>query len=626
MTKALVVLSGGQDSATCLAMAIKEHGIENVHAVTFYYGQKHLREILLAQMLVEKWIHEPISESLNKDIELPDGVDWPTYYTEMVASRWHFVDLSFLQAITTTSSLVTPPRRGGMETIIRTTPGPLLSEDIVSLKESWERAEQDTESSIVVQAELPPPGTPNANGDVFPPNAHAELSRQMRGRFTEHISKGTYVGYSMGAKVERDKCTICGCDPLTVIAETHVEVLSGVYPVPPAEPGFLYMSSDSDPRIHDPVCGPAMDAMAQIPIEDVRPKGEPITKLLSAEDEAIIRRMSEEKMISMGVDPKMLEGDTAYATVGAVLDTAVRQELRRDNPQRVVKTHPECVPGEVCNACEIPEDEQPCNSAVGTEVTADNLADLHKNIDTALSEQGYSPSNKGPTIGNQPSSFDSSLPDSFVPGRNLIFLSVAASLAANLGCDEIWTGVCQTDYSGYPDCREGFIGALQLATNAALGGGGASNFIEGFYPEGASLEVEHGNRISFVTPLMHMTKEEEVRALVDLDFHKRSGDRYPFFIDMMRYSHTCYEGQYPPCGKCPACKLRAKGFEDTAGYDPLTHYSEKGVITAHADDPITEYTMTLWYMLEAQLPPHLYPIFENLVQGLPFTRGTTFQG
>lgn len=130
----------------------------------------------------------------------------------------------------------------------------------------------------------------------------------------------------------------------------------------------------------------------------------------------------------------------------------------------------------------------------------------------------------------------SSLPSTFVDGRNLIFLSTAAIYAKNLGIHEIITGVCQTDYSGYPDCRDQFIKSLQKTL---------------------TLSMDYTFKIH--TPLMWLNKAETVKLMQKLGH-----------LDLLAHTHTCYEGKQPPCGKCPACLLRQKGFKEAKIKDPLT--------------------------------------------------------
>ena len=127
------------------------------------------------------------------------------------------------------------------------------------------------------------------------------------------------------------------------------------------------------------------------------------------------------------------------------------------------------------------------------------------------------------------------LPSTFVPGRNLIFLTFAAAFAYQRGIKHLVTGVAQTDYSGYPDCREETIKALQEAISLGME---------------AEFEIH--------IPLMHLSKKKTVLLA------KKVGG-----LAAMADTHTCYEGSRPPCGTCPACELRAKGFDDAGIADPL---------------------------------------------------------
>ena len=129
----------------------------------------------------------------------------------------------------------------------------------------------------------------------------------------------------------------------------------------------------------------------------------------------------------------------------------------------------------------------------------------------------------------------SGLPNTFVPGRNLVFLTFAAAYAWQRGIGHLVTGVAQTDYSGYPDCREGTITALQH-----------------------TLRLGMESDITIHTPLMNLSKKETVELARDLGA-----------LPAMAHTHTCYNGQRPPCGKCPACVLRARGFAEAGEEDPL---------------------------------------------------------
>lgn len=130
---------------------------------------------------------------------------------------------------------------------------------------------------------------------------------------------------------------------------------------------------------------------------------------------------------------------------------------------------------------------------------------------------------------------ETGLPNTFVPGRNLIFLTFAAAFAYQRGIANLVTGVAQTDYSGYPDCRAETMTALQSALRAGM---------------------ESDIRIH--TPLMQLSKQETVELARELGA-----------LPALAMTHTCYNGERPPCGHCPACELRAKGFADAGVTDPL---------------------------------------------------------
>lgn len=128
------------------------------------------------------------------------------------------------------------------------------------------------------------------------------------------------------------------------------------------------------------------------------------------------------------------------------------------------------------------------------------------------------------------------LPNTFVPGRNLLFLTAAAAFALKHDITDIVTGVCETDYSGYPDCRRNTVDALTLALRLGM-------------------DNQH---ITIHTPLMYMNKAQTVQLM------ESWGQ-----LNALADTHTCYNGSVPPCGQCPACELRAKGFEEAGVNDPL---------------------------------------------------------
>jgi 7-cyano-7-deazaguanine synthase len=130
---------------------------------------------------------------------------------------------------------------------------------------------------------------------------------------------------------------------------------------------------------------------------------------------------------------------------------------------------------------------------------------------------------------------ETELPVTFVPGRNLIFMTFAAAYAYRHDARHLVTGVAQTDYSGYPDCRETTMAALQ---------------------EAISLGMDR--EFTIHTPLMHRSKKETVELAVQLGA-----------LDAMALTHTCYNGRRPPCGECQACRLRARGFAEAGVRDPL---------------------------------------------------------
>ncbi len=133
---------------------------------------------------------------------------------------------------------------------------------------------------------------------------------------------------------------------------------------------------------------------------------------------------------------------------------------------------------------------------------------------------------------------DQGLPNTFVPGRNLLFLTAAAALAWKKGIRHIVIGVCEADSSGYPDCRDDAVKAMQVALNIGMNA-----------------------RFVIHAPLMRLDKADAWR-LAEAEGGKA-------FVDLVRaQSHTCYLGERGQlhawgygCGECPACRLRAHGWE-----------------------------------------------------------------
>lgn len=131
----------------------------------------------------------------------------------------------------------------------------------------------------------------------------------------------------------------------------------------------------------------------------------------------------------------------------------------------------------------------------------------------------------------------------FVPMRNALFLNIAANRAAVLECDAIITGVCQADNANYPDCRQSFIESQQNTINEALG----------TYDKDSK-----GLVINITTPLMHNSKAETCHMMHQLGY-----------FAVLAYTHTAYDGSYPPVSKDHANTLRAQGFLDAGLPDPL---------------------------------------------------------
>ena len=133
---------------------------------------------------------------------------------------------------------------------------------------------------------------------------------------------------------------------------------------------------------------------------------------------------------------------------------------------------------------------------------------------------------------------ENGLPNTFVPGRNILFLTTAAMLAYRMGTSNLVTGVCETDYSGYPDCRDAFVKSMSNSLN-----------------QGMDTEM------NILTPLMQIDKA----ATWELAFELGGQE----FVDLIvKDTHTCYRNDRGHlhawgygCADCPACDLRQRGFE-----------------------------------------------------------------
>ena len=133
------------------------------------------------------------------------------------------------------------------------------------------------------------------------------------------------------------------------------------------------------------------------------------------------------------------------------------------------------------------------------------------------------------------------IPVTYVPARNLIFLSYALGYAERVGAAHLYIGVNSVDYSGYPDCRPEFIAAFQAAADMAT-----------------AAATERGQRIVIETPLQHLSKGEIVRLGTKLSA--------PYEL-----TTSCYRGGAEACGVCDSCVLRLRGFAEAGRRDPIPY-------------------------------------------------------
>ncbi len=134
---------------------------------------------------------------------------------------------------------------------------------------------------------------------------------------------------------------------------------------------------------------------------------------------------------------------------------------------------------------------------------------------------------------------ENGLPNTFVPGRNLLFLTSAAALAYRRGISDLVGGMCETDYSGYPDCRDETLKSLQQAINLGM-----------------------ASKLTIQAPLMWLNKAQSWQLAATLGGQE--------LVELIRTeTHTCYLGERGVlhawghgCGCCPACELRARGYAD----------------------------------------------------------------
>ena len=140
--------------------------------------------------------------------------------------------------------------------------------------------------------------------------------------------------------------------------------------------------------------------------------------------------------------------------------------------------------------------------------------------------------------GGQAGKTENRIPLTYVPGRNIIFLSFALSYAETIGAEAVFIGANAVDYSGYPDCRpefyQAFVRAARLGTKAGV----------------------EGSPVKILTPLIRKTKAQIIKLGMKL------GAPYEL-------TWSCYKGGKVPCGKCDSCNFRAKGFKEAGLSDPI---------------------------------------------------------
>ncbi|RKY36766.1 MAG: 7-cyano-7-deazaguanine synthase QueC [Candidatus Omnitrophota bacterium] len=132
---------------------------------------------------------------------------------------------------------------------------------------------------------------------------------------------------------------------------------------------------------------------------------------------------------------------------------------------------------------------------------------------------------------------DSGIPSTYVPCRNIIFLSFAASFAESIGAQTIFIGANQIDYSGYPDCNDEFLKAFENALR-----------------KGTKFCIA-GKKMFIAAPLIHKNKAQIIKLGIKL--------KVPFAL-----TWSCYQGGSEPCGVCDSCRLRAKGFAQAKVKEP----------------------------------------------------------
>ena len=153
---------------------------------------------------------------------------------------------------------------------------------------------------------------------------------------------------------------------------------------------------------------------------------------------------------------------------------------------------------------------------------------------------------------NSPKEIPKGIEPTFVPSRNILFLTIASNRAVLHKCKIIYAGVCEEAYGGYPDCRRIFIDSME--NSLGLGILGSKKFIK------------------IKTPLMKLTKKESVEIAMKKCKNMKE------FNKIFKETHTCYNGIKGGCGKCHACVLRDRGFKEAGTKDPIWQLRKNNLI------------------------------------------------
>ncbi len=142
--------------------------------------------------------------------------------------------------------------------------------------------------------------------------------------------------------------------------------------------------------------------------------------------------------------------------------------------------------------------------------------------------------------GRDEKEMEQSIPNTYVPARNSVFLALAVSCAEAAGAEAVFIGANALDYSGYPDCRPDFFEAFEKVIQKGTKAG------------------DEGRKIQIKAPLLKLSKKEIIRLAKTLNVP-------------LEMTWSCYKGGAKPCGECDSCRLRAKGFREAGVEDPLIH-------------------------------------------------------